>query len=532
VPDDNTYFHAEVTMGVVPHLELVATIATATTLEWKFSDGRTVSYPRDPIDIGSLKFSYKKTPNGKYFYEYTFDNRQVQMIRVGEFDHHFGPRSSVEVGNQRFHLPSFANAGQPILRGPGGWRCLGVGWFPSWSDPVIRTETAKYTILSDNLPGPLPLHVTGAERVREDFALPFNLDDPWERHLMQQVQMTISQYGISADPMVIGPAFQPKPAEQDVRDRIHRLVQLYGFGFLRPLDDASVNLKQAQNAVVPGTDFEVQILACLRVAIRAMIPDNPGAPQIEKARVGRKLRSRLAARGVTTAEQAKIRLRSLRATLEILNILLWKASGVQQYGPCQADIEARDLRLIALTKAKTFLKRWPIIAERLSDQSHRKQFISGVSAATERIGKRIEALHLAYDLKVSTEFCQAELARACAANLAKIQTESVVGIHLSDEESRASLLATNWQLIDQASYGSDIRRRFNCQAGKHQLRADVWTDFTDETIEGISLELAVQVVVRYPDGFEKPRMLDGNLVTLLLDQGWELGKSLLQYPTM
>jgi hypothetical protein len=532
VSDDITYFHSELRMSVVPRLELVDTVATTATLEWKFSDGRTVSYPRNPIDIGNLTFSHRKLPNGKYFYKYTLDNRQVQMIRVGEFDHHLGPTRPVGVGNQRFHLPRLTTVGQPILRGPDGWTGLGVGWFPGLTDPATRSETAKYTILSDHLPGPLPLHVTGAEKVREDFTLPFNLDDPWERHLMQQVEMTISQYGTSADPMVIGPAFQPKPAEQDLRDRIHRLVQLYGFGFLRPLDDASVNLKEAQNDVVPGTDFEVQILDCLKVAIRGMVADNPAAPQIEKARAGRKLRSRLAARGVTTPEQAKIRLRSLRATLEILNILLWKASGVQQYGPCQADIELRDLRLIALTKSKAFLKRWPIIAERLSDQSYRTQFISGVSAATERIGKKIGALHLAYDLKVSSEFCKAELVRGCAANLAKIQTESVVGIHLSDAEAKACLSEENWHEIDKTSYGPDNRRRFNCQAGKHQLRADVWTDFTDETIEGISLQLVVQVVVRLPDGSEKPRMLDGNLVTLLLDQGWELGKTLLKYPTM
>jgi hypothetical protein len=338
------------------------------------------------------------------------------MIRVGEFDHQFGPRRVVEVGDQRFQMPSLTNAGLPVLRGPDGWICLGVGWFPSGSDSVMRTGTAKYTILADSLPGPLPLHVTGAEEVREDFALPFNLDDPWECHLMQQVEMTISQYGTSADPMVIGPAFQRNPPEQDVRDRIRRLVQLYGFGFLRPFDDASVNLSDAQDAVVAGTDFEGQILDCLKVAIREMIPDNPAAPQIEKARVGKKVRKRLSTRGITSLEQAQTRLRSLRATLEILNILLWKASGVQQYGPCQADIEARDSRLIALTKSKAFLQRWPTIAEHLSDQSYRKQLISGVSAATERIGKKIGALHLAYDLKISAEFCKAELARACAAN--------------------------------------------------------------------------------------------------------------------
>jgi hypothetical protein len=54
----------------------------------------------------------------------------------------------------------------------------------------------------------------------------------------------------------------------------------------------------------------------------------------------------------------------------------------------------------------------------------------------------------------------------------------------------------------------------------------------DEKIEGISLQLVVQVVVRYQDGSEQPRMLDGNLVTLMLDQEWKLGESLLRFPSM
>src|ERR1017187_7999134 len=93
------------------------------------SDEIAYRYPRHPIDVGKLTFSYEETGNGKYFYKYTLDNRLVQMIRVGEFDHSFGP------GVPR-------RLGQPILRGPDGWTSLGVGWVPSWTDPVTRSETA------------------------------------------------------------------------------------------------------------------------------------------------------------------------------------------------------------------------------------------------------------------------------------------------------------------------------------------------------------------------------------------------------
>ena len=43
---------------MAPRLEIVDTIATATRFEWKLSDGRMISYAREPIDIGTLAFSY------------------------------------------------------------------------------------------------------------------------------------------------------------------------------------------------------------------------------------------------------------------------------------------------------------------------------------------------------------------------------------------------------------------------------------------------------------------------------------------
>jgi hypothetical protein len=515
VSNENIFYHAEIKL-LPPERPLdFETIVTATALEFKFSDGRTISYQRDPIDVGDLTFSYKKAGKCKYVYTYTFDNRHVQMIRVGEFEHSFY---------------------RTVMTAPDGWIGLFLGWSPSWEDPVTRCETARYSILSDHLPGPLRLHIGGAERVHDDFKLPFRGDDPWERHLMQQIQITISQYGTSVDPWVIGPAFKPSPTEKEIRERIYELVELHSLEFLRPLNDANAKLIEAEDAVVPGTDFELQVFDCLKVAIRAMIPDNSAAPQNQKARMGRKLRSRLAARGVTTPEQAKLRLRSLRAAQEILNILMWKASTavMQQYGPCQADIDERDARLVALTKSKAFFDKWPMIAERLLvDEPYHAKLSSGINAARKRLSTRIETLHLAYDLKVSPEFCKAELARGCAANLAKIQAESVFGIHLSDAEAKASLSEENWQLIDKVSYGQDNRRRFNCQAGKHQLRADVWTDYVDEKIEGISLQVAFQVLVREQDGSEEIRSFESNpLITLQVDQGWALGETLLRFPTM
>jgi hypothetical protein len=121
----------------------------------------------------------------------------------------------------------------------------------------------------------LILHVAGENKVRDDFKLPLDAPNSWERNLMQQIYITISLRGTSVEQWIIGPAFKPRPAEQEVRDRIHVLVDFCGFEFLRPLDDGAVNVIEAADNAVPETEFEVQILDCLKVAIRAMMPDDP-----------------------------------------------------------------------------------------------------------------------------------------------------------------------------------------------------------------------------------------------------------------
>ena len=59
-------------------------------------------------------------------------------------------------------------------------------------------------------------------------------------------------------------------------------------------------------------------------------------------------------------------------------------------------------------------------------------------------------------------------------------------------------------------------RKFNCQSGINHLRAEVWTDFVDETIRCIRLQLVVQVVVTYPDGSEHLQMFESNTLLTVL----------------
>jgi hypothetical protein len=262
-----TYVYGEIrVLGVAPRLEIIDTIATVSTFEWKLSDGRTISYAREPIDIGTLAFSYRVTDNGKYFYEYCLDNRQIQRIRIG------GVGDTI-----RLAAPNTVE--ESILSAPDGWTGFNLSWSPSLTNLVTRSETAKYTILSDYLAGPVILHVAGENKVRDDFKMPlFDGRNLAECHLMQEIHGTISLFGTSVESWVIGPAFKRRPSEREVRDRIHELVDRYGFEFLRPLDDSAVNMIEAAAAAVPETEFEVQILDSLKVAIRAMMADDQAAP--------------------------------------------------------------------------------------------------------------------------------------------------------------------------------------------------------------------------------------------------------------
>jgi hypothetical protein len=255
---DEITLHTEWNIGSSDRTpELIQTIATPTSLEMKLSDGSTISYPRNPINVGTLTFSYNETDEGRYSYKYTLDNRQVEMIRVGEFTRQFA---------------------SPILKGPPGWMGVLTGWHassaPIWKETVSRSEAAEYTILSVFLPGPLYLYIRGHHQLPDnEFTLPFSGANASEHYLMQQISLKIRLYANSVEPLTIGPLFKPEPPEQEVRDRIHQWVDAYGFEFLRPLDDETVNLMENEGAVIPRTNFEAQVLDCLKVAIRAMVGD-------------------------------------------------------------------------------------------------------------------------------------------------------------------------------------------------------------------------------------------------------------------
>jgi hypothetical protein len=352
-----------------------------------------------------------------------------------------------------------------------------------------------------------------------EFELPLDIR---ESHLMQQIDVAICLWGTAINRWVIGPAFKPKPAELEIRDHIRHLVEIYRLEFLRPLNNYKADLAAVVRSVLPTNRFEWQVLDCLEAAVQVMVPFDPVAEEIERTRVRAQAiteaRKVLFREGIATPAEANARLRSLRVAEEILGLVRWKTGMARApYRESLAHMEEQyDARLVAITKSKAFLDRWSAFAGRLSvDEPYYTRLSLGIDSAIKRLRSTVETIHKAYDLKVSREFCKVELANACAANVAKIQAESVAGIHLSNDDVKAAFSAENWQFVEQGTYGPEMRREFTCQAGKHQLRGSVWTDFVDELVRAIDVHLVIQAIVKYPDGAEHPRMFDGRLITLL-----------------
>jgi hypothetical protein len=507
--------HAELRVSLVHRTpELVKTILTPATLEIHLSDGQIITYPRNPIDIGTLAFSLREADDGRFVYEYTLDNRQVEMIRVGDFNHQFG---------------------RPDMSCPEGWYGSSCSWHPRWDKTPARIEVAKYSIVSNYLPGALCLHIAGKDEVREGFELPFKGANASERSLMQQIWLQIRSYGNSVDPLVIGPVFEPEAPEQQVRDRIRRWIQEYNLDFLRPLNDPNIKLPEAIGSVVAGFRFEAQILNCVRTAISVMVPYDPEAEPRERARLKREAQRTWGTRGVNSLEQARARLRSFRLCQDILRIIQIRVSLLamrhsnlphqlrHRSEPDPVWEEQQNTRLSVLTKSQAFIRRWPSLAKRLSeDEQYCERLAKGGRAAEERIRNNIEGVLTAFpDLKVSPESAIREIVKTCAANLDKIQARSVVGIHLNGEEARASISAENWQFINEQMPGPTHWRTFTCQIGKHQLRASVWSDEVDENIGRIDFQLCVQVPLRNPDGSLGTIVLEENRL-LIFENGSEV----------
>ena len=229
--------------------DIIGSTMTDAFLEIQLSDGTSIKYPRTPINIGTVTSSYRRAGENQYLYEYTLDNRQVEMIRVGEFDYKFG---------------------NPIFSSPDGWAGSMVGWDPiPWKGtPPARIEAAKYSILSDYLPGPLYFLFMGKGDIRKDFEMPFKGRNASERSLIQQIDLQIHFHGDSVEPILIGPSLKPKPSEKEVRERIHQWIHEYHLTFLQPLDGEKSNLMETANKVSPTTEFERQVLDCVKLAIR------------------------------------------------------------------------------------------------------------------------------------------------------------------------------------------------------------------------------------------------------------------------
>jgi len=226
----------------------VSVAATSSTLVFKFKDGRTLTYPKHPIDIGQLRCSYTKLGDDNYKYEYVFDNRQVTQVSVGNV----------------FQCCNFAvdTVREGQMRRPGrdpvfvSWPALSPLDQPQL---VERAQNAKYTLLSPYSPG--LVHMTLRSEDTEAPDVPVDLDE----ESRQFVGETVAQDARTVQRLVIGPAFGGV-TRMKVLNEVHRWIYDEGFTFLKPLFQVGVGMdpKPTLDTLSPSTELERQIVACLR----------------------------------------------------------------------------------------------------------------------------------------------------------------------------------------------------------------------------------------------------------------------------
>ena len=151
---------------------------------------------------------------------------------------------------------------------PDGWGG-GLYSFYAWIKPA-RSTAAKYTMLSTNRPGLLPLFfqsdvlgVTAAvngggpdairmPRVRTDADL-------------NKVHSRGNVFNNSLKRYAIGPVFPADATRSQIMDKVQLWATDYGFTFLQPLLDG-----KTVDSLQPSTDLERDITTCLQSVLTAL----------------------------------------------------------------------------------------------------------------------------------------------------------------------------------------------------------------------------------------------------------------------
>jgi hypothetical protein len=227
----------------------ITTEVTRSEIIFTLPDGVVIRYPRNPVAIGDLRYSYAKAENGTYRYEYVFDNRLVQSFNIAD--------GAAHDADEIWESP------------PGWWRSMGIdlpGTTPA------RSENAKYTVLSSHLPGLTVMYFVALDPPSGPELPPISNYKDWRTNLRlqedyQQATLTVDIYGHNLHRLAIGPAIAPNPSQDDITALVKRWAGDYGLRFLQPLVESGADLEAVLDSLTPANDLEKDIVFCLRLAL-------------------------------------------------------------------------------------------------------------------------------------------------------------------------------------------------------------------------------------------------------------------------
>lgn len=213
----------------------------------------------DLIDIGNL--TYSNSPEaGLIRYTYTFDNRQVANLALGDPE---GPSAGVISTTQPKKWTSVhSTATLPTLQYAvwGQWRAAEL------------SPQATYSVLSNRLPGLVLMRFQSDSRgfvsrlngVPASDGIILSKTAGWGPLDQLLIANASTVWGNSLQKLVIGPVFDQTPTMDDVMAQVKIWATTdYGATFLSPLLTAS-EPRAALDSLTPQTQLERDIVACLR----------------------------------------------------------------------------------------------------------------------------------------------------------------------------------------------------------------------------------------------------------------------------
>jgi hypothetical protein len=221
----------------------------------RLPDGTTLDYARsDPAQI-ALKSTWHRGDDGRFVYDLELDASMLARIGIGD-------------GGGCVDRDA-------VVSQPEGWHWMWSGWEGSTgeSDVSASGKIARFSITSAMLPGPMPINLVRKDVQQSHAGWSITLP-PWPisvtlpRRLYDAALKTLTQHATFLNnTFIIGPAIAPNSTEADLRQLIQTWIDHYGFDFLKPALHENGALSTELDQLKSSTDFERQIIDCLRAAL-------------------------------------------------------------------------------------------------------------------------------------------------------------------------------------------------------------------------------------------------------------------------